>query len=98
MCGDPLSDPVFNLKHLGDGIMQLRLIIAALACLAASCGFVGTPGMAGQIEQKRFAAKAYPNSRDRDYKVFIPSSYTGQSAVPMVVLLHGCSQTDQNMI
>jgi poly(hydroxyalkanoate) depolymerase family esterase len=78
--------------------MQLRLIIAALACLAASCGFLGTPGMAGQIEQKRFAAKTYPNSRDRDYKVFVPSSYTGQSAVPMVVLLHGCSQTDQNMI
>jgi hypothetical protein len=49
--------------------MQLRVVITALACLAASCAFLGTPGMAGQIEHKRFAAKAYPNSRDRDYKV-----------------------------
>ncbi len=32
------------------------------------------------------------------YQVFVPSTYTGQSPVPMVMVLHGCRQTELNMI
>ena len=78
--------------------MKHRPLVAALALLAVSCALLALPATAGHIEQKRFTAKSYQGSRDRDYKVFVPSSYTGQSAVPMVMVLHGCSQTEQNMI
>jgi poly(hydroxyalkanoate) depolymerase family esterase len=78
--------------------MKHRPLVAVLASLAVSCALLGMPATAGHIEQKRLTAKSYQGSRDRDYKVFVPSSYTGQSAVPMVIVLHGCSQTEQNMI
>src|SRR5262245_56104961 len=73
-------------------------ICATLASLAVGCALLAVPAAAGHIEQKRFAAKSYPGSRDRDYKVFVPSSYDGQKPVPMVMVLHGCNQTEQNMI
>jgi len=69
------------------------LVLALLTCFAFSTG-----ADAGRIEQKSFARKSYPGSRDRDYKVFVPSGYTGQSPVPMVMVLHGCNQTEANMI
>ena len=78
--------------------MKYRWVAASIAWLALSCGLLSTPSAAGQIEQKHFAAKPYPSSRDRDYKVFVPASYTGQVPVPMVMVLHGCSQTEQNML
>lgn len=40
----------------------------------------------------RFLTRSYGNHvGKRDYKLYIPSSYKGQS-MPMVVMLHGCSQ------
>jgi poly(hydroxyalkanoate) depolymerase family esterase len=65
--------------------------IIVLAGLAA-------PADAGRLEQFRQEAGTYRDSRARDYSVFIPDSFTGQSAVPMVMVLHGCSQTNENMI
>jgi poly(hydroxyalkanoate) depolymerase family esterase len=53
---------------------------------------------AGRLEQFTQPAGTYRDSRARDYSVFIPSSFTGQNAVPMVMVLHGCKQTNQNMI
>jgi poly(hydroxyalkanoate) depolymerase family esterase len=69
-----------------------------LPMLLAGCALLVSPALAGQLEQRLLTAKPYPNSRDRQYQIFIPSSYTGQNAVPMVMVLHGCRQTERNMI
>lgn len=53
---------------------------------------------AGRIERFTQPAGSYRDSRARDVAVFVPDSYTGQSPVPMVMVLHGCQQTNQNMI
>ena len=76
-------------------LMTLDLVrVALFAC----CALLGLPVTAGEFQQRLMTAKSYPNSRDRQYQVFVPSSYTGQTAVPMVMILHGCRQTEKNMI
>ena len=70
-----------------------RLSLTIALCLS----FTGVAS-AGQLQQKLFAAKSYAGSRDRQYQVFVPTSYTGQAAVPMVMVLHGCEQTEVDMI
>ena len=64
----------------------------------ALCWLLSGPASAGDLRQKLFAAKSYAGSRDRQYQVFVPSTYTGQSPVQMVMVLHGCRQTELNMI
>jgi poly(hydroxyalkanoate) depolymerase family esterase len=73
-----------------------RLLLMIALC-ALSPSFIGM-ACAGQFQQKLFAAKSYAGSRDRQYQVFVPASYTGQTAVPVVMVLHGCQQTEVNMI
>ena len=62
------------------------------------CGLLSGAASAGELRQKVFTAKSYAGSRDRHYQVFVPSTYTGQDAVPLVMILHGCRQTEVNMI
>jgi poly(hydroxyalkanoate) depolymerase family esterase len=71
----------------------LRPLLTITLCL-----LINGAGFAGELRQKSFATKSYSGSRDRKYQVFVPSSYTGNDAVPMVMVLHGCRQTEANMI
>ncbi|MFB9264636.1 PHB depolymerase family esterase [Bradyrhizobium erythrophlei] len=64
----------------------------------ALCSLLGSAACAGELRQKLFNAKSYSGSRDRQYQVFVPSGYTGEASVPMVMVLHGCRQTELNMI
>ena len=77
-----------------NGMSKLLAFVLGIMVLAG----LAAPADAGRLEQFRQAAGTYPDSRDRDYSVFIPDSFTGQSAVPMVMVLHGCQQTNENMI
>ncbi len=45
----------------------------------------------------RFHARDYRGSRDRQYRLFIPSHYNGKKPLPLVMLLHGCEQTHLDM-
>lgn len=51
-----------------------------------------TPAPAGLPEGARFEARTFTGAAGtRNYKVYVPSGYTGQ-ALPVVVMLHGCTQ------
>ena len=57
---------------------------------------LGMSAFAGTTESHTFTAKTYPNSRDRQYKVYVPSGLTGPA--PMVMALHGCRQTHDDVL
>lgn len=70
-----------------------------LGLLAALCVVAASPAArAAELVSATFAPKAYPGSRERRYRVFVPSSYDGRAPMPMVMVLHGCQQTEQDMI
>jgi poly(hydroxyalkanoate) depolymerase family esterase len=51
------------------------------------------PASVSVPEGGRFVERSYTNSAGtRFYKLYIPSGYTGQ-AVPLIVMLHGCTQS-----
>ena len=64
----------------------------------ALCLLFAAAASAERLERRLLTAKSYPGSRDRQYQVFVPTSYDGQTPVPMVMVLHGCRQTEANMI
>src|SRR5690348_2657194 len=71
---------------------------STLSLMLLICFAFAPMASAGQLQQKSFMKKSYEGSRDRQYQVFVPSAYTGQSPVPMVMVLHGCNQNETNMI
>jgi hypothetical protein len=68
-------------------------LLALVACTALS-----SAAASGELVAKTFSKKTYPDSRERQYQVYIPDTVTGSDPVPMVMVLHGCRQTERNMI
>lgn len=71
---------------------------STLSLMLLICFALAPMATAGELQQKSFMAKSYAGSRDRQYQVFVPAGYTGQTPVPMVMVLHGCNQNETNMI
>ncbi len=44
-----------------------------------------------------YLAKAYPGSRMRQYTVHVPPNYTWRRSTPLVMVLHGCQQCDEQI-
>ncbi len=57
------------------------------------------PADAGQwIRDQRQPAGAYPDSQRKTYDVYIPDGIAPGASAPMVMVLHGCNQTQRNMV
>jgi poly(hydroxyalkanoate) depolymerase family esterase len=53
----------------------------------------GVPGPAVVPAGGRFVERSYTGPAGaRAYKLYVPSGYTGREAVPLIVMLHGCTQ------
>ncbi len=66
----------------------MRTIIASLAFLMLAVATNATAGMTGTGDIYNYT---YHGSRDREYTVYVPKSYDGSTAVPMIFALHGCA-------
>jgi poly(hydroxyalkanoate) depolymerase family esterase len=76
-------------KAMARSLRAWGLLIAALAIAADAA--------AGELVSRTLPAGAHPGARERDYQVFVPD-HLAAGAAPVVMLLHGCLQTEQNMI
>ncbi len=71
-------------------------ICSALALVL--CTAWSSVACSGELKAKTFSKKTYEGSRDRAYQVYIPDVVATSNPVPMVMVLHGCKQTERNMI
>ncbi|MGO1749599.1 MAG: PHB depolymerase family esterase, partial [Marinobacter sp.] len=55
-----------------------------------------SPVSAGQTDSYTLPQQSYNQSRARDYKVYVPDNL--QSPAPMVMALHGCKQTNNDVL
>ena len=75
--------------------MMARAAVAALAVLLLA---LPTPGTAGTMHQRELPADTAPASREREYQVYIPDGLPTDGSAPLVTVLHGCRQSEENMI
>jgi poly(hydroxyalkanoate) depolymerase family esterase len=55
--------------------------------------FGGAPEVAHPVLPGTFSDHSFTNAAGtRRYKLYVPASYTGEQAAPLVVMLHGCTQ------
>ncbi len=68
--------------------MLLPLTLLVLATVA--CG--GQVGL-GDSSEGSFTRGSFTNEHGtRDYRLYVPSGYEEQGSVPLIVMLHGCTQ------
>ncbi|WP_171060513.1 PHB depolymerase family esterase [Poseidonocella sp. HB161398] len=54
---------------------------------------------AGELRRATLAAEpGTPGSRDRDYALYVPEGLPADGSAPLVTILHGCKQTNDDMI
>lgn len=77
----------------------MSLNLPSLGLLTALCVVAAAPAaQAGELVSATFAAQSYPGSRERRYRVFVPTSYDARTPAPLLMVLHGCQQTERDMI
>jgi poly(hydroxyalkanoate) depolymerase family esterase len=76
---DPVSDMLADLSRIGRSVNPFNA-----PPLSTGAAAIGLPG--------HFIDGAFTNDAGtRDYKLYVPSTYTGQAS-PLLVMLHGCTQ------
>ncbi|MGZ3352799.1 MAG: extracellular catalytic domain type 1 short-chain-length polyhydroxyalkanoate depolymerase, partial [Xanthobacteraceae bacterium] len=76
---DPFSDMLADLSRVGKSVNPFNA-----PPLSTGAAAIGLPG--------HFIDASYTNEAGtRDYKLYVPSTYTGQPS-PLLVMLHGCTQ------
>jgi poly(hydroxyalkanoate) depolymerase family esterase len=68
----------------------------AAAALIAFCQIAAAA--AGTLHQRTLAAGDAPDSRARRFQVYVPDDLPADGTAPLVTVLHGCRQTEANMI
>ena len=69
---------------------------SALAIAAA--GLLASTASAATLMEHTLPASSQAGSLARDYTVAVPDDLDPGSSVPVVMVLHGCSQTEQDMV
>lgn len=70
--------------------------VLALWFAIAWLALAGGPALAGSTRAFTLPAQSYAGSRERQYKVYVPDGLSGPA--PMVMALHGCQQTHDNVL
>jgi len=78
--------------------MKAIRIIKRFWCVISVLMLLSAVARAGERLDRDFAPQSYPYSDHRDFYVFLPDSYDGHTAMPMVMVLHGCHQTRDTIL
>jgi len=78
--------------------MVSKSLLTGLLCALALLGAPSPEARGAELVSGTFGAKAYPGSRERRYSVYVPSAYDGHTPAPMLMVLHGCKQTERDML
>jgi poly(hydroxyalkanoate) depolymerase family esterase len=76
--------------------MNPKLLLGCV--ISGGLAVLPLPASGGELVSRDFARKPYAGSQDRRYRVFVPSGYDARAPAPMVMVLHGCNQTEQDMV
>ena len=69
----------------------VRSLVRLSACVSSACVSSDQESALG-IKLKQDALIIDGNYAGRNYKLFVPSSYSADRSIPLVMMLHGCSQ------
>jgi poly(hydroxyalkanoate) depolymerase family esterase len=58
----------------------------------------GDGAAAGTLVSRTLPPGPHPGSLEREYRVFVPDRLNDRNAAAVVMVLHGCLQTEQNMV
>jgi poly(hydroxyalkanoate) depolymerase family esterase len=77
-----------------------RKLFAAIAAATSLMCFILPRSTFGgsRAYEENFLVGSYENSEGtRPYKLFVPNGYSGEETLPLVVVLHGCTQDPDNI-
>ena len=77
---------------------MVRRALFAGAAIALAQAWQADVGTAATIIERTLPASDQPGSRAREYTTAVPDNLAAGTPVPMVMVLHGCLQTERDMI
>ena len=77
---------------------MIKAIVVGFLLLIPGWIWAGELTGTGDVKTYNFEAQDYSGSRNREYKVYVPKSYSGGEAVPMIMVLHGCAMDHNDSI